>query len=178
MDEGVRSSYAKRKESVVALLEAGERIEDAEGEKGASHSEFSIAKDLFKEAEALAAAGRFADGKIQLDIAYLLAKDAVRSLRGGAKLRDDKNFATKADEYKYEQARNDDYQELVAKLIKGKKDRNLVQAFDKARNLRHNAEDASKSGNFELALNKIEESTNALKILLRRAGLPIIWSKP
>ncbi|TAN73054.1 MAG: hypothetical protein EPN14_10115 [Gallionella sp.] len=176
--EIARSGYVKRKESVVALLEAGKRIEGAEGQKGSSHPELSIAEDILKEAEALAAVERFAEAKIQIDLSYLLAKDAVRSLRGGKKLRADKNFATKADEYKYEQARNDDYQELMSKLISDKTDPTWTQIFEKARNLRRDADGASKSGNFESALRKIDESTAALKTLLRRAGFPIIWRKP
>lgn len=173
-DEVARSGYIKRRKSVIALLEAGKRIEGVEGEKGSSHPELSIADDLLKDAEALAAVNRFADGKIRIDLAYLMAKDAVRSLRSGKKLRTDKNFATKAEEYKYEQTRNDDYQDLIAKLVKDKTEPSWMQALEKARNLRRDAEAASKSGNFESALRKIDESTSALKMLLRRAGFPII----
>lgn len=167
----LRNDFNNRRDSVKALLATGQRVA---GEKGTARPEFAKAEGLLKEAEALAAANKIAEGRVQLDAAYLLIKDAVRGMRGGEELLADKNFATKADEYKYEQARNDDYQGLIAGLIKDQTDPSWAEAAQKARRLRDEADGIGKSGDFDAALQKIGESTNQLKSILRRAGFPII----
>lgn len=169
--EKFKSDFNNRRDSVKTLLTTGKRVA---GEKGASKPEFAKAEGLLKEAEALAAANKYVDGKVKLDQAYLLIKDAVRDMRGGEELTADKNFATKADEYKYEQARNDDYQGLIAGVIKGQTDPTWEEAAKKGRALRDEADGLSKSGDVEAALRKIAESTNQLKSILRRAGFPIM----
>lgn len=167
----VKTDFNNRRDSVKTLLTTGKRVA---GEKNASKPEFAKAEDLLKEAEALAADNKYAEGKSRLDQAYLLIKDAVRDMRGGEELTADKNFATKADEFKYEQARNDDYQGLIAGVIKGQTDPTWEEAAKKGRQLRDDADALGKSGEFEAALAKIGESTNQLKGILRRAGFPII----
>lgn len=169
--EGAHDGYTTRRASVVALLETGRRIA---GEKNSSRPEFAQAESLLKGADALAAAGKFGEGRTQLDQAYQLAKDAVRGLRSGEELTVDKNFASKADEYKYEQARNNDYQSLIGGVIHGQTDPSWGQAAERARLLRNEAEALGAAGDFGGALLKIEESTTALKLILRRAGFPII----
>lgn len=169
--EKLKNDFNNRRDSVKTLLTTGQRVA---GEKRTAKPEFLKAEGLLKEAEALAAANKYADGKVKLDAAYLLIKDAVRDMRGGEELTADKNFATKADEYKYEQARNDDYQGLIAGVIKGQTDPTWEEAAKKARVTREEADGVAKGGDHETALRKINESTNQLKSILRRAGFPII----
>lgn len=76
-EENLRNDYAKRKASVQALLEAGRRLDS---ENHTSHAEFATAESMFNEAETLAAAGKMEEGKEQLDHAYMLIKNTMRSM--------------------------------------------------------------------------------------------------
>jgi len=76
-EESLRNSYAKRKASVVAMLESGRRIDS---ENRTSHAEFDTAESMLKEAEKLAAANKFAAGKDKLDRIYVLLKNTMRSM--------------------------------------------------------------------------------------------------
>lgn len=76
-EANLRNSYAKRKENVAALLEAGRRIDT---ENSTSHAEFAKAESMLQEAEVLAAANKFAEGKAQLDRTYLMIKDTMRNM--------------------------------------------------------------------------------------------------
>ena len=169
--EKVKTDFNNRRETVKTLLSTGQRVA---GEKGASKPEFVKAEGMLKEAEALAAAGKYADGRTRLDQAYALIKEAVQGMRAGEVLTADKNFATKADEYKYEQDVNNDYQGLIAGVIKGQTDPSWGETAKKAKSLREEADALNKSGDVEAALRRIIDSTNQLKSILRRAGFPII----
>lgn len=76
-DESLRTSYAKHKESVVVLLQAGRRID---GEHHTSHTEFDTAESMLKEADTLAAANKFDKGNDQLDRTYVLIKNTMRKI--------------------------------------------------------------------------------------------------
>jgi len=164
------TDFNNRRESVKTLITTGKRVA---GEKGASKPEFAKAEGLLKEAQALADTGKMTEGKAKLDEAYAMVKDSVRGMRAGEELRADKNFATKEDEYRYEQGRNDDYQNLVARVVAGQ-DASWEEPAKKGRTLRDEADGLAKAKDFEAALKKINESTNQLKAVIRRAGVPII----
>lgn len=76
-EENIRNSYAKRKANVIALLDAGKRLDS---ENHTSHPNFATAESMLKEAETLAAVGKFAEGKEQLDRTYVLIKDTMRNM--------------------------------------------------------------------------------------------------
>ncbi len=76
-DESIRMGYAKRKASVVAMLESGKRIDS---ENHTSHAEFATAESMLQEAEKLAAANKFAAGKDKLDRIYVLLKNTMRNM--------------------------------------------------------------------------------------------------
>lgn len=170
-DAAAQRNYPRRRDSALSLIETGKRIA---AEKRATRPEFAQAEGLVKEAEGLANSGKHAEGLLRVDRAYLLARDAVRNLRGGEELTAGRGFASKADEFRYEQSRNDDYQGLIGGVIEGQSDPSWAQAANQAKRLRSEAEKTAKGGDFDAALRKIEESTNALKDILRRAGFPII----
>lgn len=165
------TDFNNRRSSVEVLLSTGRRVA---GEKDASRPEFVKAEELVKEADALAAENKHAEGKKKLDIAYGLVKNSLRDMRGGEQLVADKNFATKADEYKYEQGRNDDYLDLIGGVIEGKEDPSWGKMADKARAMRKEADEMNESGDVEAALKKINQSTSQFKSILRRSGFPII----
>lgn len=166
----LKNDFVSRRESVKTLIATGKRVA---GEKGATKPEFAKAEELVKEAQALADGGKTAEGLAKLDTAYGLVKDSVRGMRAGEELRADKNFATKEDEYRYEQGRNDDYQNLVARVVAGQ-DASWEEPAKKGKVQREEADALAKGKNFDDALKKINESTNTLKAIIRRAGVPII----
>lgn len=168
--EKAKTDFVARRNSVQALMETGRRVA---GEEHATKPEFAQAEGLLKEADKLAGEGKHAEGRVKLDQSYGLITSALRSLRGGKELRADKNFATKADEYKYEQARNDDYQGLIVGIVEGK-DSSWSDVAKVSKSLREEADGLARADNHEGALQKIKESTNKLKSLLRRAGFPIL----
>lgn len=165
-----KTDYVARRGSVQALMQTGKRIA---GEEHASRPEFATAEGLLKEAEKLAAEGKHAEGRVQLDQAYALITGAVRGMREGKEIKAEKKFANKGEEYQYEQARNDDYKNLIANL-NVERDASWNDAASSASKLRDEADVLAGKGNHEAALSKIFESTNKLKSLLRRAGFPII----
>lgn len=75
--ELAQASYDKRKNAVIALLEAGKRID---GKRGTSHANFAKAESMVNEADELAAAGKLAEGKAQLDITYLLIQNEMLAM--------------------------------------------------------------------------------------------------
>lgn len=76
-EENQRNSYEKRKANVRALLDSGRKFDS---ENHTTHPEFDTAESMLKEAEALAAAKKYADGKEQLDRAYTLLKNTMRDV--------------------------------------------------------------------------------------------------
>lgn len=165
-----KTDYVARRNSVQALMQTGKRIA---GEEHATRPEFAKAEGLLKAAEKLAAEGKHAEGRGQLDEAYALITSAVRGMREGKEIKAEKKFANKGEEYQYEQARNDDYKNLIAN-INFERDAAWNDAASSATKLREQADGLAGKGDHEAALSKIFESTNKLKSLLRRAGFPII----
>lgn len=166
-----KADFDNRRSSVEVLLSTGKRVAK---EKSAARPEFDKAEELLKEADALGAKSDYVKGKKKLDLAYGLVKNSLRNMREGEQLVADKNFATKADEYKYEQSRNDDYVDLISGVIEGQTDPSWKKMADKALALRVEADALTKSGNYEAALKKINESTAQYKNILRRSGFPIV----
>ena len=165
-----KADYVARRNSVQALMQTGRRIA---GEEHATRPEFAQAEALIKDADKQADEGKHADGRGKLDQAYALITNAVRGMREGKEVKAEKKFANKAEEYTYEQARNDDYQGLIAGLI-ADKDSTWTDAAKLGTSLREEADKIAKSGDHEAALKKINESTNKLKAILRRSGFPIL----
>ena len=76
-EANLQKDYAKRKNTVVALLDSAKRID---AEHGTSHPVFAKTEAMFNEADKLAAAGNFTEGKARLDSAYLMLKEAMRDM--------------------------------------------------------------------------------------------------
>lgn len=168
--EKAKTDFIRKRESVTALLATGRSFS---GEEGAGKCELDQGEVMSKDADKLAADGKYPEGRVKLDKAYSLIQAAIMCLREGKIVTADKNFKTKADEYKYEQARNDDYQGLIAGVVEGK-DASWTDVAKNSRALRDEADALARKNDHETALLKINESTGLLKGLLRRAGFPII----
>lgn len=168
----LKTDFDQLRESVRALMHAGQRFA---GENRQAKPEFGKAQALLEEADALAAVNRHGEGKLRLDLAYLLVKVTLRAMGDGRTVTDtSKNFATPADEYRYEQGRNDEYQELIAGVIKGQGEPGWQASADLGQTLRAEADRIAGAGDHAAALRKIDESTRQLKAILRRAGFPIV----
>jgi hypothetical protein len=94
-------------------------------------------------------------------------------MRSGDTLVRSLNFANKAEEYKYEQDRNDSLQMLYKVLIeqKGAPTSFVEMQVKKARELRSEAENTATAGDHEKAVKQMEESTGQLIRAIRSAGV-------
>lgn len=167
-----KADFGTRKETVLTLIATGKRVA---GEKGSSKPEFVKAEGLVKEAQALVDAGKVEEGRAKVDQAYELVKDSVRGMRAGEELRADKNFANQEEEYRYEQGRNDEYLRLVRRVVDAQEDpASWEESAKKGQELRNEADALARKKDFDGALKSITQSTNQLKSVIRRAGVPII----
>lgn len=76
-ESNLKKDYTKRKNTVIALLDSAKRIDV---ERGTAHPAFAKTEAMIDEADKLAAAGNVAEGKAQLDRAYLMLKEAMREM--------------------------------------------------------------------------------------------------
>jgi hypothetical protein len=176
----LEADYRNRLDSVNALLGAYKRVA---GEKGSASKTVNetvgqIEKSV-AEAARMAQAGKFKEGRAELDRAYLVAKVGVSSLRSGDTLVRSLNFANKEEEYHYEIDRNDTHLMLVKVLLDEKRAANpmleqQVQGFlTKSRELRQAAESAAAKRDHQQAIKLLEESTVELVRAIRNAGVYI-----
>jgi tetratricopeptide (TPR) repeat protein len=173
-----RRDYKDRLDSINALMEAHERVSQEKGKETEGIELEKVVSDKISEADALLKAGQLDEARIILDEAYVAAKIAINSLRGGDTLVRSLNFETREEEYLYEIDRNDTHQMLIKILAKenkqGKGMDKMVQGFmDKAAELRGEAEEHAASGEYEAAIRTLEESTKNLVRALRSAGVYI-----
>lgn len=169
-----RADFDARLESVAALHAAFRRVSaEKSGAPGATETSRDIERRI-ADAKRLADEGRVGDGRAELDRAYLIAKAAVSSLRGGDTLVRSLQFASKEEEYRYEIDRNDTHQMLIKVLLDGKPETSQSRGFiDRAAQLRVQAEGAAARGDHAGATRLLEESTRELVRAIRGAGIYI-----
>jgi hypothetical protein len=174
----VKADFNTRLETVKALLAAHNRIaSEKTSVPGTAETTRNIEKAL-AEANQLAAEGKYDEGRKVLDRAYLIAKTAIASLRGGDTLVRSLHFATKEEEYRYEIDRNDTHQMLIQVLLSEKRaaadlDAMVKNYLEKARALRAQAEEAAGRKDFEAAIKLLEDSTSEVVRAIRNAGIYI-----
>jgi len=176
----LEADYRARLDSVNALLGAYRRVANEKGSasKTVTETVAQIDKSV-AEAAHLAQAGKFKEGRVELDRAYLVAKAGVSSLRSGDTLVRSLNFASKEEEYHYEIDRNDTHQMLIKVLVEEKRANNpaldqQVQGFvTKAKELRAAAEAAAARRDHAQAVKLLEDSTVELVRAIRNAGVYI-----
>lgn len=175
----LEADFNARHESVKALLAAYKRIAaEKTGVKGVAETVSSIEKSV-ADALKLASAGKYQEGRAELDRAYLVAKAGVSAMRSGDTLVRSLNFATKAEEYQYEIDRNDTHQMLIKVLVDEKRatnpqlDQQVSGFVAKAKDLRSAAEASAARKGFEEAIKLLEESTSELVRAIRNAGVYI-----
>lgn len=173
----VETDFKLRLQSVDALLAAYKRIAtekpDAKGiGKIIAHVEKSLS-----EATKLADAGKYAEGRAELDRAYVSLKSGVRGLREGDTLVRSLDFASKEEEYRYELDRNDTHQMLITMLLEERRaaspelSRQVSTFVGRAKELRAKAEASAAAKDFADAIKLLEDSTTELVKAIRNAGV-------
>jgi hypothetical protein len=175
----MEADFRLRRESVQALLTAYKRIASEKSViKGVTETTAGI-EHIVNEADKLAEAGKYEDGRAELDQAYIAIKTAVRALRHGDTLVRTLNFANKEEEYRYELDRNDTHQMLIKVLVDEKRaespdlDRQVSAFVVKAKELRADAEASAARKDYAGAIKLLEDSTTELVRAIRNAGVYI-----
>jgi len=163
-----------RAESVRALLAAQQRIAaEKTGVQGAAETTALIER-LVAQGEELTTREDVKGAREALDRAYLVAKAAIGSMRGGDTLVRSLTFANKKEEYAYELDRNETHRMLLKVAMDDeRKVARAAQAVLTAASLRKDAERAAASGDFVAAIRLLEDSTRELVRAIRSAGLYI-----
>ena len=171
-----KNDFERREESLHALLAAYDRITKEKGiDPGRLHQ---VVERQLSEAKRLKTSGRVVEGRDVLDKAYVATKVAIEQLRGGDTLVRTLHFESKEEEYHYEVDRNDTHKMLVTLLLKeeaksGGKGRLVEQFMSKAAKVRDDAEKKANQGNYEAAVEIMEQSTKQIIRAIRSAGIYI-----
>lgn len=168
--------YMRRLESVNALLDAHERV-GAEDELGTSFSQTrEVIRQQVARAEELHQQDQLDEARERLDAAYVALKLSIQAARDGETRIRSLDFASKEEEYQHELTRNDTHQKLVGLFMQdsdtseGMK-RMIDNFLGKARELRQQAEEQAGDGDYEAAVNSLNESTGQLVRALRTVGI-------
>jgi tetratricopeptide (TPR) repeat protein len=173
------TDYKNRKESVVALRDAFDRISQEDKEFESNRSKVNSQLDeLVAEAEKLMNKGETPQARIEMDKAYHLVKVSIDSIRSGQTLVRSLNFETPRDEYLYELDRNDTHSMLVGLLVDEKKQSayskdSVARKVIEADKLRAQAESYAAQDAYEQAIELLEQSTKQLVRAIRSAGIYI-----
>ena len=172
--------YNSRLETINALCQAYDRIRNEKGLSPANESElYPLVQSKLKQAKTLETQGDYVKGRAVLDEAYLAAKVAIEHIRGGDTLTRSLDFKSKEEEYDYEIDRNDTHKMLVDVLLHEKMDANenihtmVNKHMDAATNLRQKAEKQAAGGDYDAAVQTLEESTKEIVRAIRSAGIYI-----
>ena len=177
--ENHKAEFKAKLASAKSLLAAQQRIaEEKKGEASAAHAAETAKSivSMLAEAEAHESAERMPQAHAELERAYLLAKAAVTTLRGGDTLTRSLNFASKEEEYHYELDRNNTHQMLVTMLLAERRGNAASQemvkgAVEKAAQLRREAEQAARAGDHAAAVKSMEDATRELVRGIRGLGI-------
>ena len=163
--------YENRLASVKILRDALARLG---GTKNAAA--IKEADGMLAEAGKHAAQKNFELALATVDKAYGVIKSMNIEQRDHTEQVASKTFASKADEYKYEVARNDDYLQLSAAVLSNMAE-NLAGMYrpvrEKAGELRKGAEARAGSGDYDGAVTAMETSTAEYKKIIRAGGIPV-----
>ncbi|MBL8490540.1 MAG: hypothetical protein JNM82_07155 [Rhodocyclaceae bacterium] len=173
----LENDYNARLESVKALLGAYRRVASEKGNAARGVAETIAQIDKFMaSAAAHAQAGRYKEGRSELDRAYLVAKAGVSGLRSGDTLVRTLHFSTREEEFHYEIDRNNTHQMLIRVLLEEKRSAErvdgMVQGFvARSQELRGQADAAGARRDYPEAIRLLEESTAELVKAIRNAGV-------
>ena len=171
-------NYGHRRESVIALQDAFNRISDGNNETEVRSNINRQLAALIGQADSLLQQGKIGQARVEINKAYHLLKVSIDSIRSGQTLVRSLQFKSKEEEYHYEIDRNDTHRMLIGLLVdeKSKSEAMKVKISDfvgQARVLRQQAEDYASQDAHEQAIELLEQSTRQLVRAIRSAGIYI-----
>jgi hypothetical protein len=167
-----RSDYESRLESARALLGAQKRIAAEKNVPSGRETSAAIERAI-AEAEAASKAGDVIAAAAGAERAYLLARAAIGSMRGGDTLVRTLSFSSPEEEYAYELDRNETHRMLLTLLVDGAKGDSAAPARARSAELRSQAEGAARTRDFAAAVKLLDDSTRELVRAIRAAGVYI-----
>jgi uncharacterized protein YfkK (UPF0435 family) len=120
-------------------------------------------EDMVLKAERLAKSEQYREANEHLTSAYQLSVTLITNLRKGTTLVSSLSFASPANEFEYERQRHDSYRLLA------QSDYYLKESEQ----FREEAERQAATGEYPVAIQKMEEATVQLIRILQAAGLPV-----
>ena len=171
-------NYGKRRQSVIALKDAFNRISDENHEQESKLKVNKQLETLINRADKLLKNGENARARTEIDKAYQLLKVSIDSIRSGQTLVRSLQFETKKEEYLYEVDRNDTHSMLIGLLVdeKNKSDstrKGIIKFVEESKVFRKQADAYAEDGAYEIAIDLLEQSTRQLVRAIRSAGIYI-----
>jgi hypothetical protein len=171
-------NYRQRRQSVVALRDAFNRISDENHEVETRQKVNKQLQQLIVRADTLLDNSENAKARIEIDKAYHLLKVSIESIRSGQTLVRSLQFETKEQEYLYEVDRNDTHSMLISLLVdeKDKTDnvkKKVLKYVEEAKLLRQQADAYAVEDAYDIAIGLLEQSTKQLVRAIRSAGIYI-----
>jgi len=176
-DKNIKN-FAQRKQSVMALKDAFNRISDEINESDSKQKVNNQLDQLIARADELLGKGDSTEARSEIDKAYHLLKVSIESIRSGQTLVRSLQFETKEEEYDYEIDRNDTHNMLIRLLVEGKEKSDysktqVTKFVAEAKVLRQQADAYAGDGAYEIAIDLLEQSTKQLVRAIRSAGIYI-----
>ena len=171
-------NYGERRQSVIALKDAFNRISDENHEQESKLKVNKQLEKLINRADELLKNGENTRARTEIDKAYQLLKVSIDSIRSGQTLVRSLQFETKKEEYLYEVDRNDTHSMLIALLVdeKNKSDstrKGIIKFVEESKVFRKQADAYAEDGAYEIAIDLLEQSTRQLVRAIRSAGIYI-----
>ena len=146
------------------------------GKGGAAALDVNGVNGMIGKAESLAASGNHKEANTVLGDAYKTVVGALNRMLMAETIVYDQKFETPAEEYKYELARNRNYEELVplamAQLNPPRESAAISESYvQQSRHLRDASQKHAASGDYQTALKTIQDATLHLQRSLRVAGV-------
>lgn len=171
-------NYGQRRESVIALQDAFNRISEENNETEIRNKVNDQLSNLINQADDLLQQGKNGEARVEIDKAYHLLKVTIESIRSGQTLVRSLQFKSKEEEYHYEIDRNDTHSMLIGLLVdeesKSETMKSKISDFvGQAQLLREQAEEYASQDAHEQAIELLEQSTRQLVRAIRSAGIYI-----
>ena len=169
--------FEQRLSSVKALTTALKQVSQDSGKQ--VDDALKTIQGMVSEANVLAAAEQYVDGRKVLDKAFLSLKVAIESIKEGTTVTAQKDTSPKGI-YEYEVFRNDTYKSLIAMLMDESKkmaiasDPEFQSNVKKGDAIRKEGLALGEKAHYVEATKKLGDSTSTYKHAVRLAGVPII----
>ena len=174
-----QEDFQRRWESADSLLQAHNRYAKENKLNGDAVKTAQFVEQALAEARRVFEQGERERAHQMVEDAYLSIKLSLTRLRSGQTIVSALHFANKQEEYEYELDRNDTHKMLVQVVLKEKLDANpgLAKLVDMnmkiAADLRDKAHKQAEQGDYETAVETMEQSTGQIIRAIRAAGIYI-----